>query len=556
MKIFKKIILKYKLMKRNKRPYMIGVGGRIALTLIVIFSLASIICGCYLFVTRMLRYVEEENTRHSNICKVVADLVDDEVIMHYYKTNEIDDKYYEIEQKISRAILAHESRVRLYIFVPEEDDLVIIYGINTPDDSERQLGKRIPYDESDDVIMPEVRAGRSSEQVTITEHNDNMHYLCSWAPIIDADGNVVAFAELEIDTVSFGEEYAMTLGHPFRNAFITFAFLLIFIMLLIHKIVTGPINELTKYVESYERGRFKESMYKFTSNNEITYLAKSFTLMNQRIEEYISEVNAAAKEAERTATEMGIASGIQQSMLNTEFPAFPDRKEFDLHAFMTPTAYVGGDFYDFFFTDENHLALVIADVSGGSVSGAMFMMRAMTNIKNFAMVFSDPATILTKVNDELCTHNSEGMFVTVWIGILDINTGKMICANGGHEYPFIQRSGEKFEILQDNHDLVLGGMEGIKYNDYEINLNPGDRIYVYTDGVPECMDKKENQFGMAATIDVLNNCLEQAENEALVSAKMLDDKVYEALKQHMGTVAQYDDITMLCLKYMGNVEEK
>lgn len=536
--------------RKNRRSHYIGIGAKLAIILTIMFFLASIVSGIILVVFNLANYFETESIKHTNICKVVADLADENEILGYYESRVADARYYELVKRVSNAVNTQAKGSRLYVFVPEDDKLVMIIGVKNSDSNAVELGRELPYDESDEIIMPAVRAGKASQSLEVVTHNDGIHYMCSWAPIFDEQKNVVAFVEFETEVVAFAVDYFENLGHPFRNRFLSFALFLIVIMFLIHKTITGPIKDLTKYIDSYENGKFRESTFKLKGNNEITYLARAFSQMNERIEEYVIDSQNAAKEAEKSATEMGIASGIQYSMLNTEFPAFPDRKEFDLHAIMKPAAYVGGDFYDFFFVDDTHLALVIADVSGGSVSGAMFMMRAMTNIKNYSMVLSDPAAILGKVNNELCTHNSEGMFVTVWIGILDITTGNMVCANGGHEYPFIQRAGSKFEIMYDEHDLVLGGIEDISYRDYEIKLEPGDRIYVYTDGVPECMDENDNQFGMDAAIDVLNGCLGQTSLE--VSAQMLDDKVYEALKEHMGNAMQYDDITMLCLKYIGN----
>ena len=184
-----------------------------------------------------------------------------------------------------------------------------------------------------------------------------------------------------------------------------------------------------------------------------------------------------------TQTELNMATEIQASMLPSIFPAFPDREEFDLYASMDPAKEVGGDFYDFFMIDPDHLGVVIADVSGKGVPAALFMMISKTVVQNFAMLGISAAEVLKRANDSLCAQNKMEMFVTTWIGILELSTGKMTCASAGHEYPAIYHDGA-FELLKDKHGFVLGGMEGARYRDYEIQFETGDKIFVYTDGVP------------------------------------------------------------------------
>ena len=244
-----------------------------------------------------------------------------------------------------------------------------------------------------------------------------------------------------------------------------------------------------------------------------------------------------------TQSELNMATEIQESMLPSIFPAFPDRKEFDLYASMEPAKEVGGDFYDFFMIDDDHLGVVIADVSGKGVPAALFMMISKTILQNYAKLGISPAEVLKRANDSLCSQNKLEMFVTAWIGILEMSTGRMKCASAGHEYPVICRDG-KFKLLKDRHGLVLGGMESVIYTDYEIRLDKGDKIFVYTDGVPEATDKDNNLFGTDRMVDALNNNPEACPEEVLKNVRA-------AVDQFVGIAEQFDDLTMLCLEYRG-----
>jgi len=244
-----------------------------------------------------------------------------------------------------------------------------------------------------------------------------------------------------------------------------------------------------------------------------------------------------------TQTELSMAREIQASMLPSIFPAFPDREEFDLYASMDPAKEVGGDFYDFYMIDDDHLGVVIADVSGKGVPAALFMMISKTIIQNFATLGIGASEALKKANESLCAQNKMDMCVTAWIGILELSTGRMTCANAGHEYPAVCHDGN-FALLKDRHGVVLGGMEGMKYRDYEIQLRAGDKIFVYTDGVPEATNESGELFGTDRMIEALNTGAKADPKETL-------SIVRGSLDAFVGNAEQFDDLTMLCLEYRG-----
>jgi serine phosphatase RsbU (regulator of sigma subunit) len=251
------------------------------------------------------------------------------------------------------------------------------------------------------------------------------------------------------------------------------------------------------------------------------------------------ERRALALEKERIAAELSLATRIQLSALPKEFPK---KEKFHVYASMTPAKEVGGDFYDFFMMDEDHLGLVIADASGKGVPAALFMMVSSALIRNAAVGEYSPAKVLTTVNHQLCTRNPEEMFVTVWMGVLEVSTGRLTAANAGHEYPILKRPGKSFELFKDHHGLVLGAMDGVRYREYEIQMEPGTKLFVYTDGLSEATNGSTVQFGTDRTIDALRG-REDGSPEELVRA------VLDAVETFVADAPQFDDLTMLCVEY-------
>ena len=252
-----------------------------------------------------------------------------------------------------------------------------------------------------------------------------------------------------------------------------------------------------------------------------------------------------SRERSISDSELQMANAIQEGMLPHIFPPYPERKEFDLYASMTAAKEVGGDFYDFYMPDKDHLVVTIADVSGKGIPAALYMMVTKTLIKNRGLTdYEDVSKILSTVNDQLCESNDIAMFVTVWIGVLTISTGEFRYANAGHEYPAVMRAGGRFELIKERHSPPLGCMEGIPYKEYKTKLEPGDIIYVYTDGVTEANNSKNELFGEARMLDALNLPID---GDLLV----LESNVKDSIDAFIDGNPQFDDITMLSMKYNG-----
>ena len=282
----------------------------------------------------------------------------------------------------------------------------------------------------------------------------------------------------------------------------------------------------------------------YKTGDEIQVLAESFGALTHKMKDYINEMVTIMSEKERVNTELSLATKIQADMLPSKFPAFPDRSEFNIYASMTPAKEVGGDFYDFFFAGDDLLAMVMADVSGKGVPAAMFMMMAKTMIQSQLVAHYDAKTVLENVNNIICSNNREKMFVTVWVGILDLKTGVMTASNAGHEYPIFKEPGGRFEIIKDKHGFVIGGKRNMKYTNYEMEMKPGSKLFVYTDGVPEAMNSQGELFGMERTVSALNAAPDSSPEEILAN-------VDNTVREFVGTAEQFDDLTMLCIEYYG-----
>ena len=265
--------------------------------------------------------------------------------------------------------------------------------------------------------------------------------------------------------------------------------------------------------------------------------------LEREVEIKAKQIEEALEEKKKTETELELAADIQSAVLPNVFPAFPDRKEIDIYAIMDPAKEVGGDFYDYFFIDDDHLCVLIADVSGKGIPASLFMMTSKTTIANCARHELSPAKILMKANDAICATNKMDMFVTVWLGVLEISTGKLTASSAGHEYPFICHNG-KFEVYMDKHGMAAGVMDGLKYREYEINLSPGDSILVYTDGVAEANDTSRKQFGL----ERIEEALDSGGNK---DCKSMVLNIKEKIDEFTQGADQFDDITMVAVKYNG-----
>ena len=439
----------------------------------------------------------------------------------------------------------------VYLGMYDADTSALVYFVD-PDKNEETRLSLGEWEEVSEVELTKFLNWNGEGKLYDISDTDKYGWLCTAGfPIRDDNGEICEFVLVDVSINSIVDamkDYAIKISLALLFAALIIAW---FMSRLMKKMVADPINSIADAAVSYVEDR-KEGIEKdhFSSLNiktvaELENLANVMAEMEKDLtlhEEHIKEITA---EKERINTELSMATQIQESMLPSIFPPYPDRKEFDIYAAMDPAREVGGDFYDFFLVDENHLGIVIADVSGKGVPAALFMMISKTILQNCAMLGSPVSDVLTQTNESLCAENKMDMFVTAWIGILDLQTGKMSCSSAGHEYPAVMSDSRTFELVRNKSGFVLGGFEGLRYQAYEITLKPGDKIFIYTDGVPEATNIHNELFGTDRMIDALNANSGGTPQEILA-------EVRRAVDEFVGEAEQFDDLTMLCLEYKGS----
>lgn len=316
-----------------------------------------------------------------------------------------------------------------------------------------------------------------------------------------------------------------------------FGALFILIFYLVRKLVVRNIHKINESLSAITDGNL-DTVVDVRSHLEFDSLSNDINATVDTLKRYIKEAE------ERIDAELAFAKAIQHSALPAVHPLYDNRKEFDIFASMHTAKEVGGDFYDFYFIDEDHLAFLIADVSGKGIPAAMFMMRSKTIIKSYAESGMSVEEVFTLANEKLCEGNDAGMFVTAWMGILNIRNGKVLFANAGHNHPLVKHSDGTFEYLKSRAGFVLAGMEGVRYRKNELVLEPGDAIYLYTDGVTEATDLNEELYGE----DRLHSILEKYKDETM---EVICSEIKKDVDLFAGEAPQFDDITMLALKYNG-----
>ncbi len=365
---------------------------------------------------------------------------------------------------------------------------------------------------------------------------------------LDRAGGIPILVGLTYDLTSINEQIKSETRNDTAAAVLGQLGLSVICMLMVYFLALRPLKtvqaNIRRYRETKDGLAVKADLSRVNSKNEIGELTKDIIELTEEIDNYVDEIETITSEKQRIESELDMARRIQLSMMPNLFPPFPERKEFYLHAYVDPAREVGGDFYDYFFIDDDHLCLVIADVSGKGVPAALFMMAAKIILKSSAMQGKSPAEILTATNRAICENNPQDMFVTVWLGVLELSTGNLTAVNAGHEYPAVKRADGRFEVIKTKHGLFIGGMDDVTYKEYELDLKPGDKIFVYTDGLPEATDSAGEMLGMDRMTDALNEYLDE-------KPRPLIEGMRESVNKFVKDAEQFDDITMMCLEYAG-----
>ena len=516
-----------------------------------LFAIILIFCICFTVGHRYWNErMEEYRLLAYSYTRTAAQYIDGDRVLGYLDTLERDAYYQQVMDFLNAA--RDQSDLRYYyVFVPYENDLAYVWDAGTLQEGACPLGTREEYMEGGKQAVTSIFRTDPPEAISIESDAVYGYIASAYSPLFDSGGRPVAVVGVDLSMQGILRslwQFILTVAAGI--SVIAIAALAVFYSFIRRKVVR-PIAQLNRAAKNMAGNLERDESVgiDIRTGDEIQELGGSFVQMDREVRDYIKRLSAVTAEKERIEAELNVATQIQADMLPNIFPAFPDRPEFDIYATMEPAKEVGGDFYDFFLVDGDHLALVIADVSGKGVPAALFMVIAKTLLKNASQMGLSPKEVLEKVNNQLCENNEAEMFVTVWLGILEISTGHLICANAGHEYPALRRAGRPYELVKDRHGFVLAGMEGTRYREYVLELKPGDELYVYTDGVAEAADSRNELFGAGRVLEALNGHLGGGPDVLLPEVKAEIDRF-------VGEAPQFDDITMLGLRYLGPAGQK
>ncbi len=457
------------------------------------------------------------------------------------------DEYYD---EVMDYLVASQSEYSLmeyfYVLLPADNTCTYIWDADSAEVySQRGYVSDISQKSKEQEAIRLAFSRSPQEKIIVSTDGVWGNVLSAFYPIFDSSGDPVALvgADLSMDGMT------STYLHFLLPIILTILVVTVIASALgaakIKKVLIQPIEQLNEatrdLVDELDSGRGFD--LEIHTGDELEELADSFRKMDNDLRDYLDRLSNVTADRERIHAEFDIAKRIQSDIIPNEFPAFPDRKDFDVFAALNPCEVIGGDFFDFFLIDGDHLALVVGDVSDKGVPAALYMVMVQTLIKNRALQGFTPAEVLQSINEQMLENKME-MFSTIWLAILELSTGKGIAANAGHQHPVLCRAGKKFEHQIYHHSPPVGAMEGTRFRDHGFQLYPGDTVFIYSDGVRDAVNAKMEVFGKDGILNALNQ-----EPEATPS--VLLHTVRLAVERYIGDMPQKDDLSMLCMKYYG-----
>ena len=470
----------------------IGIRGKFAISIVALLGVIGCVIGMTVSVGIRVQFGRGCAELALGSAQRIARMIDGARIPDYCKTGRKDAHYKEVQLLLDN-IEQGSSIDYLYVMVPDGDEVVYVWDAG----EESALGEREKLDAHVGPMLAAVIDGKLKYASFVHRGEKYGCLMTAAAPILGADGVPVALVGVDL-SMKFVDEQIDRVG--LTVALVTLGLVLFCLAgfyLFVSRFVVSPAEQ---------------------------------------------QIRA---EKERIHAELNVARRIQADALPNVFPAFPDRPEFDIYAMMDPAKEVGGDFYDFFFVDEMHLALVIGDVSDKGVPAALFMMTTKTLVRARTRQGGTPAEILRDVNAQLCEGNGSGMFVTLYLAVVDLATGRGLAANAGHADPALRRAGGGFELVRYRHDRMLAMWPGLDFTDRAFELRPGDTLLVYTDGVTESATADRTFYGANRLTAFLNGCRDLG-LEPLVKALRADVAAFA------DGAPQSDDITILAVTYNGS----
>ena len=404
-----------------------------------------------------------------------------------------------------------------------------------------------------DVVTAEYKSNKTLDNLVELTKDGEPEY-----KVVDADDGSWYVSYLPIYTES-DYHFAVVIVNDFRlfrNTLVntvvwvvvgstaSFLFVVVFLIFFLYRRTAKPVKQIQGSVRAYKATKDTKQVVaelnRVKVNNEFGMLASDVADLAVTMQQYNEENVKFAADAERISTELDLAMKIQMSTLPIVKDTFKEHEHFDLAASMKPAKEVGGDFYDFFPIDDKHICLIVADVSGKGVPAALFMMMVKMQIQSYAKTGMKPSKVLESVNKAICQNNKENMFVTVWLGILDVTTGKVVASNAGHEHPVIKSKSGKYSLFEDNHGAIIGAFIDSTFPEYEFKLDKGGTLFLYTDGLTEATNANNELFKVEGMLKSLNSC------KSTDPTKILEH-VHKDVDKFVGEAPQFDDLTMLAV---------
>ncbi len=524
--------------------YSFGISKKVIAACLVlsIFLSAAI---CYLsYKSYELSLIDRYTSVASNAVDLGRDIVNGDKLSYYLTSLQKDENYNETQDLLNK-IKEHSDLKYFYVHIPNGENMQYIFDAYKKSDNIENISTLGETDLLLSAYDPvnKVYNGESSCEIMILD--EEYGYLATVIkPVYDSHGKIVAIIGADISMDLVHQKLYEYILQVFTLTIIIVLIFITVVLILAKRLIISPLltvsDSVSKFVKDKKSLNF--SPIKIKSGDEIEILGNSINNMVDDIVRYTNDLKTITAEKERISTELEVAKHIQSSVLPNIFPPFPNRDDINLYAMMRPAKEVGGDFYDFFLIDDGHLAITIADVSGKGVPAALFMMAAKTMIKNAGLAKMSPDEIFYHVNNQLYENNQESMFVTSFMGIVNLKTGDLTFANAGHNPPVIIRKDKSVEWMESKNNFVLAGMKNMKFMKQHFKLNRGDTILLYTDGVTETENKEKQLYSNERLIDFLKNIPDTYQNPNVLLKEILKD-----VDNFANGAQQSDDITMLAL---------
>lgn len=528
-----------------KRIRKISLIWKTALAITAILALlTTVLVYCCLRIYRT-RITDTYVAYGRSIAKTAASMIDCDRLDIYNAPTQIDSEYRAMIATLDKIRIQNDvSSIYAIRFNAAKDS--IIYIMDSCDTDPYPLGLTEPLDEVS-YNLPNQLDGEIPPMI----FRDKEGWLCTvLTQCYTSNGDISALMGVAIPLDSIEKDCLSFYHKCLLVAAIVSVLMVLIAIYLMNRMIVSHIDKLAQAASCNISDKALTDVQSMISQldihtgDEIETLAESLKKMERDTNAYIRELTEATTEKERISTELNVANRIQCAMLPNSFPAFPQISAFDIFATMTPAKEVGGDFYDFFLTDDDHLAVIMADVSGKGMPAALFMVISKILIRNHALNDTSPAEVFNKVNTQLCENNRADMFVTAWLGVLELSTGKLTFVNAGHTPPMLCHKGGRFKYQKAPAGFVLGGLDTMRFQQQEVTLESGDTLLLYTDGITEATNAKSELFG-EDRLEIVSNRNCDASPQELIEA------IKEDVDRFVGDAPQFDDLTMLAVTYLG-----